>query len=473
MISFVELVSDYCVKQVKKNQIFVLPFLFFPINTYNTRYIQHLGTTTAISFLNNRFKIRIMRKVYNKILLLATGFLFISNVMIAQQSVVQGNVLYHGESPIADVNVYLNDVNGNIVDSTITNPTGHFVFNQITPGDYILSCSTTIPPNLVDLNDAFSILLHLMGLYPFDPIQELAADVDGDGSVTWDDYFTIVIGYFTYGNPFPVGDWVFEDVAVTVNGSRDGTGIGGSSSGDVNGTYVPDKNLFINISDDSETLMSEINRKFNLEIKAKDALKTNGFHLELNIPEEIEVINIESQFDDLNYNIAGNKLYITWLDQTMNSRSVRSGETLLTINALFNGDRAPAYELSIQPEQTSHFIDENGQLLENITIKVPKILITGPVQDQSEEIIDGKVYPNPFINEITFDYELTEAGNFSIEIYNTSGQLVKLAYNGFKQAGPHKSNIYTEDLLPGYYIYKMLIQGKPGSVKTGSMIKVR
>ena len=43
----------------------------------------------------------------------------------------------------------------------------------------------------------------------------------------------------------------------------------------------------------------------------------------------------------------------------------------------------------------------------------------------------------------------------------------------YQQEGSHMINVNTEELLAGYYVYKMYYQDKTGSVKTGSMIKIR
>ncbi len=77
-----------------------------------------------------------------------------------------------------------------------------------------------------------------LGLYNLTPIQQLAADVDGNGVINMNDYFTVVFGWFLYGYPFPSGDWVFTDATV-VAGLKDGNNMGGTSSADVNGSFVP------------------------------------------------------------------------------------------------------------------------------------------------------------------------------------------------------------------------------------------
>ncbi|MCD4681241.1 MAG: carboxypeptidase-like regulatory domain-containing protein, partial [Bacteroidales bacterium] len=51
---------------------------------------------------------------------------------------IKGTVTYHDLFGMDNIELYLYDFNENIVDSTITNSVGFYIFNQIPFGDYIL-----------------------------------------------------------------------------------------------------------------------------------------------------------------------------------------------------------------------------------------------------------------------------------------------------------------------------------------------
>ena len=69
-------------------------------------------------------------------------------------------------------------------------------------------------------------------------------------------------------------------------------------------------------------------------------------------------------------------------------------------------------------------------------------------------------HPNPFSNETTIQFELIEAGNVRIDIYNFEGQHIDTLLKGWRNAGKHKV-IWTPKKLPaGVYIYKLERNGE-------------
>ena len=64
-------------------------------------------------------------------------------------------------------------------------------------------------------------------------------------------------------------------------------------------------------------------------------------------------------------------------------------------------------------------------------------------------------YPNPFNPSTTINYDLPEAANVKLIIYNILGQEVKTLLNAFKEAGVHTVNFNASELNSGLYIYKI------------------
>ncbi len=64
-------------------------------------------------------------------------------------------------------------------------------------------------------------------------------------------------------------------------------------------------------------------------------------------------------------------------------------------------------------------------------------------------------YPNPFNPSTTINYNLPEAANVKLIIYNILGQEVKTLVNEFKEAGVHTVNFNASELNSGLYIYKI------------------
>ena len=110
-------------------------------------------------------------------------------------------------------------------------------------------------------------------------------------------------------------------------------------------------------------------------------------------------------------------------------------------------------------------------------------VFTGPDVPPSteDEVIPGAVtelsgnYPNPFNPETTISYSLREAGNVSIDIYNTKGQLVKHLLKDDMPAGDHRvvwngTDNNKRAVSSGVYYYKMN-SGRYSSTKKMIMMK--
>lgn len=74
-------------------------------------------------------------------------------------------------------------------------------------------------------------------------------------------------------------------------------------------------------------------------------------------------------------------------------------------------------------------------------------------------------YPNPFNNTTTLKYNLSQAGNVSIAIYNILGQKVAEPLNGYLQAGVQSVTWNANRLPSGIYFVRMKTEDYSGSIK--------
>jgi len=61
-------------------------------------------------------------------------------------------------------------------------------------------------------------------------------------------------------------------------------------------------------------------------------------------------------------------------------------------------------------------------------------------------------YPNPFTNQTTFRYRLSEDSYISIDVYDMTGKLIANVVKGFKQAGNYECNFSNSNLNNGVYV---------------------
>ena len=73
-------------------------------------------------------------------------------------------------------------------------------------------------------------------------------------------------------------------------------------------------------------------------------------------------------------------------------------------------------------------------------------------------------YPNPFNPTTTIKFNLPEAGNVKLTLFNILGQEIKTLVNEFKESGVHTINFDASELNSGIYIYK---------IEAGSFVQTR
>ena len=92
-------------------------------------------------------------------------------------------------------------------------------------------------------------------------------------------------------------------------------------------------------------------------------------------------------------------------------------------------------------------IDNDGQF------EYSKVIEIGLTTPDKFELSQN--YPNPFNPATTINYNLPEAANVKLIIYNILGQEIKTLVNEFKEAGVHTVNFNASELNSGLYIYKI------------------
>lgn len=65
-------------------------------------------------------------------------------------------------------------------------------------------------------------------------------------------------------------------------------------------------------------------------------------------------------------------------------------------------------------------------------------------------------YPNPFNPSTVISYELRDAGQISLEVYDMKGSRVRTLFRGRKEAGMHKTRFDAGDLPSGVYFYLLI-----------------
>jgi hypothetical protein len=399
---------------------------------------------------------------------LCLGIFLLSTTAFSQSgNSINGQVKYHDNFPMSGVTAYLHNSNGDIISTTTTNNEGNYSFNNVAAGNYTVTFTTEESAGGITLTDAFVVMLHLYNLYPFNNIQALASDVDGSGTITWTDYNLILIGYLNQGNPFPVGPWVFEQLPVTVPvAAREGFTTRGGSSGDVNGSLVPDpKNSSISLTNPSISLTARSTDPIEFKLSSAANLNIAGMHLVIKIPDGLSVINVESSVPSTNVSILNNQVRVTWIDDSRQGFEIVNGVPILVITTRASALSRNDNNYSLKLSEESHFINTDGELVSGVTLDLPTINVN------SAKDFTVAVYPNPFIENTNINYVLPEDGKVVISLFDQSGKKVKEIMDSGNSAGRHEAQIEGIDLMPGIYHYCIIYTGSDQIINTGTIIK--
>jgi len=378
----------------------------------------------------------------------------IGNQAISQNQIV-GQIAYGGdqEFPLSNVDVELYDLQNTLVLSTLTNGSGFYTFNNVPSGEYyVRALSNNEGDDVIDLDDAYFIMLYLYGMNELDEIQFQAADVDNSGTVNWSDYMLIVVNYLLYEEPLPAGTWQFEEeyVNLTARSSEDTIVKWGIMEGDVFVDWETSGRSNTDVIGDYTPVQLK-NEQIEVFVESDYNENIGGFDLNFQYPTNlISVIDIEGPDDKLNYSIDENtgELHVIWINE--NDQYVNENQLIkLTVEPRNQNINAEGL-LTLLPG--SLLLNEKGVKLEDAEITLPQFK-----QTQLFEF-EVSTYPNPVVNQLNIDLTMPEANTAELMVFDLQGRLIERQENINLTEGNQLIAIDAQQYMPGHYLYvfKML-----------------
>ena len=386
-------------------------------------------------------------------------------VVTIYENTISGVVTYDNtaQSPLSNVNVYLNDDSKAVVASTITNANGAYTFPPVPNGTYTITAATNKAWGGVNSTDALVIMQHFILIDTLEGLKLAGADVDATGYVNTTDAFNVARRFTQLINSFAAGDWLFEETEVVLNEDNFvSVDFQGLCYGDVNGSHIPAAKATTTLSlTENGAVPFATGKEFWLPVSVEQSVEAGALSLVLDVPAGIAVKDVKTAFGDAISWSMSETLRISWYNT--NAVNLSAGDEfiriLVQVDPSFRGEAS--FGLGAESELAGAF----AEVLEYTELSMPKIA-AGMISNE----LSLSNYPNPFRGSTTITYTLPEDGNASLKVYNILGEEVASLLNGYQSRGQYSIQFNAANLTPGIYQYRLELTGKQDAVITKPMI---
>jgi len=378
---------------------------------------------------------------------------------------VSGSLTYNNadSSPLGKTGVYLRNINGSTTDTALTDSAGRFSIAHVEQGDFILSAKTDIGWGGVNATDALIVKKHAIGAFPLSDLRRQAADVNLSNAVNATDALTISKRTIGLISSFPAGDWVFEKDSVKVQSQDIIHDFQGICTGDVNGSYLPptrSRNETVTLIYSGKISVVS-NQDFEIPVKTTADITVGAITLGLTYPADlIEVKGVYSKAKGLIHKLDNGTVKIAWADPIPVTFS--KNDSIVILKCSGYSSAAGTFQLGLSPG--GELAGPDATVIQGVVLSSPTVelnLATG--NNNGLEIPKyfslSQNYPNPFSKITEMEYELPEAGDVTLTIYNLLGVSISEVIHAHQPAGKYIVKYDGTSLASGVYVYEIKIAG--------------
>ena len=296
------------------------------------------------------------------------------------------NLMYdNGQSQgLKNTNVVLYDNTGAQAGTGTTNNAGQVIFQNITNGTgyYILADLSGKPYGGINSTDALLIALDFANLVSLSGMKDRAGDIDENGTGNANDALQVANRFV--GNPYTFNqDWLHDKDTTstfTINNASVTMTALVLTFGDVNGSYDVSglsngTKSIVNVFNESELLVEE-GTMIDIPFYTKDAIEAGAVSLVVNYPYDvfdIEKVTLNKALDNVIYEIKDGRIRLSWF--SLQPIELEATEELFTITAKVHEDLTNAWTPTITFGNETELADAQGQVIEQINLTVPTILL--------------------------------------------------------------------------------------------------
>jgi hypothetical protein len=382
------------------------------------------------------------------------------------------NLIYdNGQNQgLKNTTVKLFNSGGTEVGNGTTDNSGQVTIQNITNGTgyYIEADLASKPHGGINATDALLITLDFANFINLTGMKDRAADVDGSGMGNANDALQVNRRYV--GNPYTFSaDWLHDNDATNAF-SVSGANVNMTSLvlayGDVNGSYDVSglsngSKTNINFYNEGE-IIAEENTTIEIPFFTKQPLQTGAVSLVVSYPYDvfdIEKVTMNSEnVTNLLYEVNDGRLRLTWFN--IAPMDLNANEAIFTITAKVHEDLTAAHGWTptITFGDETELADGTGNVIENVTITVPTIVLPQQTKLHRTNTFSQLIYPNPAVRETTLEYNLINDAQVTIELYDAVGRQVSVLAQENQSAGIYQLLINTSELQGGVYKIRTIVK---------------
>jgi len=375
---------------------------------------------------------------------------------------LSGTITYPNtaSTPLSGITLNLKNSSGTVIATATSNASGSYSFANLANGTYTLEPSTTKTWGGVSAADVLLYKKHIANVSFLTGIFLASGDVNASNSLTAADVLLIKKRIAYVINSFTVGDWLFNNTSVTINGGNATQNFNGLCFGDANGSYAPPAKGYVaaepqKIASGDLTILSvdSQNGKITVPVYATNVQNLGSFQFTISYDaSKLTFTGADNWFAGISDVTIGNpvagKLTFVWATDA-NAISL-SNDKLFDLH--FNALNADASSISWSDVPTAReFADYDGNIYDPSFVNGAVGAITGIGSLSNSQLM---IYPNPakdFVN-IKYADEI-----LSVKVINYTGQVAME-----QKVNATDVKINTSDLKSG--IYFIQIETKNGKI---------
>jgi hypothetical protein len=374
---------------------------------------------------------------------------------------VSGKLISNSGQKVANAEITLDNGITEMISSTFSGNTGEYAFPSAVMGyEYnITGRKTDDYLNGVSTLDLVLIQRHVLGLNRLtDPFNIIAADINNDEKVTASDLLELrklILGIYNVlpksdswrfingtqpfadaNNPWPLSEKVnisrLDHAMTNQNFVAVKVGdVNGSATGNANNAVTDNRSTVVLVGENTELTANST----QTVVFSADAEKVYGlqFTLTLTNADLADVYVGNTKLSDANIaRISDNKYTVSW-----NDHQALSGKDLLTLNVIAKGNGSISDMVSMNSTVTTAEIYTG----ENLETGKLSLRFSGKENSGKFEVYQNE--PNPFNDKTIISFNLPEAGNATLKVFDVNGKVI------FKNKGSFGKGINSFTLTKG------------------------